>query len=233
MKIAICDDEKIYLEHTKNALEKAYKSLNLLVDVYCDSRAFLEQLPKRNYDLVILDIEMPEMSGMETAKRVREYSDKTAIVFLTSHVEYAIEGYEVNALRYLTKPVSEEKLSEIITYLLEQEKKNRKLIVRDTEDMAAVNIADILYMEAQNQNICIMTLDGTYRNRYNLADYERELADYGFFRVHRSYLVNLAHVMRVSDREVYLPGGVHLPVSRNREKQFRKALCNYVEEEAI
>lgn len=233
MRIAICDDEKVHLEHTKNALEEAYKSLDLLVDVYSDSKAFLECMPKQNYDLVILDIEMPGMNGIETARRLRAYSDKTAIVFLTSHVEYAIEGYEVNALRYLTKPASVEKLSEVIIYLMEQEKKNKRLFIRDVEDMVAINVSDILYMEAQNQNIRIVTLKETYRNRYNLADYERELAVFGFFRIHRSYLVNLAHVMRISGREAHMQDGICLPVSRTREKKFREALYQYVKEEAL
>lgn len=233
MRIAICDDEKVHLEHTKNALEEAYKSLDLLVDVYSDSKAFLERIPKQNYDLVILDIEMPGMNGIETARRLRAYSDKTAIVFLTSHVEYAIEGYEVNALRYMTKPASAEKLSEVITYLVEQKKKSKRLFIRDVEDTVAVNVSDILYMEAQNQNIRIVTQEESYRNRYNLADYEQELAVFGFFRIHRSYLVNLAHVMRISGREAYMPDGICLPVSRTREKQFREALYQYVKEEAL
>ncbi len=233
MRVAICDDEKLHLEHTKNALEEAYKSLDLLVDVYSDGKVLLERMSKIRYDLVILDIEMPEMNGIETARRLRAFSEKTAIVFLTSHIEYALEGYEVSALRYLTKPASVEKLSEIITYLVEREKKTKKLFIRDVEDMVTVNVSDILYMEAQNQNIRIVTVQGIYKCRYNLADYDRELSAYGFFRIHRSYLVNLAHVIRISGKEVYMADGAHLPVSRTREKQFCEALYQYVKEEAL
>lgn len=233
MRIAICDDEKVYLDCTRNVLEKAYKSLDLKVDVFGDGSSLLENMARTSYDLVVLDIEMPGLNGIETARRLRTLSEKTAIVFLTSHIEYALEGYEVNALRYLTKPASVEKLSEIITYLIEREQKNKKLVIRDAEDVVTVNVSDIFYMEAQNQNIRIVTERSTYYNRYNLADYEQELSAYGYFRIHRSYLVNLAHVVRICGREVYMTDETHLPISRTREKQFRDALYQYVKEEAL
>ena len=125
MRVAICDDEKIQLSITKTSVENSYNSLDLIVDTYTSGIELLNAVDVVNYDLIILDIEMPGVNGIDTAKRLRKIEDKTAIVFLTSHVEYALEGYEVNALRYLTKPASTEKLSEIITYLLEQKKKDK------------------------------------------------------------------------------------------------------------
>ena len=233
MRVAVCDDDERQLDITKTALEQAYKSLDLLIDVYQDGHELLNRIEHIFYDLVILDIEMPGMNGIETGKRLRAVADKTAIVFLTSHIEYALEGYEVNALRYLMKPVSVEKLSEIICYLIERQKKERKLLLKQGDETTTVSILDILYMEAQNQNIRVVTSNGEYVNRYNLSDYEKEMTEYGFFRIHRGYLVNLGHVSRILGREVVMSDGTHLPVSRNKERIFKESLYRYIREEAI
>ncbi len=233
MRVAICDDEKIQLSITKTSVENAYNSLDLIVDTYTSGIELLNAVDVVNYDLIILDIEMPGVNGIDTAKRLRKIEDKTAIVFLTSHVEYALEGYEVNALRYLTKPASTEKLSEIITYLLEQKKKDKRILLRNSEDVEMVCVADIYYMEAQDQMIRVVTDKGEYRNRYNLGDYETELSAYGFFRIHRGYLINLGHVLKMTGREIIMEDGAALPISRTKEAALKNALLHYVRNEAM
>lgn len=233
MRVAICDDEKTQLSITKASLEDVYKSLDLVVDTYTSGVKLLNAIEGIHYDLVILDIEMPELNGIDTAKHLRKIEDKTAIVFLTSHVEYALEGYEVNALRYLTKPVNTEKLSEIITYLLEQKKKDKRILVRNNEDVEMVFVTDIYYMEAQDQMVRIVTNKEEYRNRYNLGDYETELGAYGFFRIHRGYLINLGHVLRLAGREIVMDDNTSLPVSRMKEAALKNALFHYVRNEAM
>lgn len=233
MRVAICDDEKIQLSITKTSVENAYNSLDLIVDTYTSGVDLLSAVDAANYDLIILDIEMPGLNGIETAKKLRKIEDKTAIVFLTSHVEYALEGYEVNALRYLTKPANTEKLSEIITYLLEQKKKDKRILLRNSEDVEMVCVADIYYMEAQDQMIRVVTDKGEYRNRYNLGDYEIELSAYGFFRIHRGYLINLGHVLRLAGRELVMEDGASLPISRTKEAALKNALLHYVRKEAM
>lgn len=233
MRVAICDDENIQLSITKSSLETAYKSLDLVIDTYTSGVKLLGAVDTVHYDLIILDIEMPGLNGIDTAKRLRKIEERTAIVFLTSHVEYALEGYEVNALRYLTKPANPEKLSEIITYLIEQKKKDKRILLRNSEDVEMVCVADIYYMEAQDQMIRVVTSKGEYRNRYNLGDYERELSACGLFRIHRGYLVNLGHVTRMMGREIVMEDGASLPVSRTKEAALKNALFHYVKNEAI
>mgnify|MGYP003307478884 CR=1 FL=1 len=233
MRVAICDDENMQLSMTKTSLETAYKSLDLVVDTYNSGAKLLNAVDDAHYDLIILDIEMPGLNGIDTARKLRKIENKTAIVFLTSHVEYALEGYEVNALRYLTKPANPEKLSEIITYLLEQKKKDKRILLRNNEDVEMVCVADIYYMEAQDQMIRVVTDKGEYRNRYNLGDYEKELGAYGFFRIHRGYLINLGHVLRLTGKEIVMEDNAAIPVSRTKERALKNALLHYVRSEAI
>ena len=116
----------------------------------------------------------------------------------------------------------------MITYLIEEKKKQKKLLLRNGDEVAAVNISEIYYMEAQNQYIRIVTGRQEYLNRYNLSDYEEECAGFGFIRIHRGYLVNPAYVTRISGREAVMEDSTRLPISRIKEKKVKEALMAYV-----
>ena len=233
MRIAICDDQLECRQQAESAIRHCLKGTDLLIDVYKDGSSFLRSSQKSPYDVVFLDIEMPEMDGITLAKRLRKLQNDIPIIFLTSHIEFALEGYEVNALRYLTKPVNIVKLHEVLSYVITQKQQQRVLWVKDDLCDKRIQIKDILYMEAQNQNILISTVADTYSVRYNISDYEKELQQDDFFRVHRGYLVSLAHVKSVGKNEVHLDNGVTLPVSRTKEKALKEALWQYIRRVAI
>ena len=130
VRIAICDDEEIYRIELKTILDKLLINVDYNIDTFDDGNRLVESFKALPYDLLFLDIEMPKVDGITLAKSLRAISEKVFIVFLTSHVEYAIEGYEVNALRYLTKPVDIEKLKEVIRYVQEKQGAARQLIIK-------------------------------------------------------------------------------------------------------
>ncbi|MBQ1993566.1 MAG: response regulator transcription factor [Lachnospiraceae bacterium] len=233
MKIAICDDELEYLNLAKKQIEEAYKSLDIMVYLFRDGRKLLDSVRKTKYDLIILDIEMPSLDGLSVARKLRELGEQTALVFLTSHVEYALKGYEVNALRYLTKPVKKEQLAEIINHLLEQRAKIKKIMLKAEDEVILVSVDDVIYMEASNQDICVVTKDGCYMRRYNIRDYEEELERYYFVRCHRSYLVNLAHIAKISGKDIMLDNGDMIPLSRTKDKIVKQALIDYIKRSAL
>lgn len=233
MRIAVCDDEQSCRDQLIAAVDRVCRSLDVVTDGFGDGGELLKQLEKTPYDLIFLDIEMPNMDGITLAKRIREKSVDVPMVFLTAHIEYALEGYEVNALRYLTKPVNEQKLREVIEYVKSQMKEQRAVWVRTDMSEERVALKDIRYFEAQNQNVIIYTERQTYTVRYNIGDYERELQNDGFFRIHRGYLVSLGKIKRISKGEVTLIGDTVLPVSRSKEKELREALFAHIKEAAI
>lgn len=236
MRIAVCDDEEKFRMQAKEMIDKLAGSLDVIVDAYSDGRKLLEAFDKKPYDVLFLDIEMPVMDGITLAKKLRERSDSIYIVFLTGHVEYALEGYEVNALRYLTKPVQEAKLSEVLRFVMDKNVSKRQLMIKEDGDETLINVSDIIYMEAQNQYVMIYTTGGEHLIRYNIGDFEAELKNDDFFRIHRGYLVSLAKVKKLVKSEVVIEGmngELKLPVSRSNIRPLKEALYKYVEQEAF
>lgn len=233
MRIAICDDQAECRHQAESSIRHCLKGADLLIDTFKDGSSFLRNYKKSAYDLVFLDIEMSEMDGITLAKRLRKLHNDVPIIFLTSHIEFALEGYEVNALRYLTKPVNVSKLQEVLSYTLRQIQEQRVIWVKSDLCDKKIPVKDILYMEAQNQNILISTTTDTYSVRYNLSDYEKELQQDDFFRIHRGYLVSLGHIKSIGQGEVLLNDGTSLPVSRTKEKALKDALMQYIRRVAI
>lgn len=229
MRIAICDDEELYRVELKTILDKLLINVDYNIDTFDDGNRLIESFKEQPYDILFLDIEMPAVDGITLAKSLRAISEKVFIVFLTSHVEYAIEGYEVNALRYLTKPVDIEKLKEVIRYVQEKQGASRQLIIKEDGEELLININDVIYLESMNQNVRIVTTQGEHVIRYNIGDFEEQLKNDGFFRSHRGYLISLAKVKKLSKNDVIMEGDVILPVSRSNVKALKDALYTYVE----
>ena len=229
MRIAICDDEELYRVELKAILDKLLINTDYNIDTFDDGYRLVESFKAQPYDILFLDIEMPAVDGITLAKSLRTISEKVFIVFLTSHVEYAIEGYEVNALRYLTKPVDIEKLKEVIRYVQEKQGASRQLIIKEDGEELLININDVIYLESMNQNVRIVTTQGEHVIRYNIGDFEEQLKNDGFFRSHRGYLISLAKVKKLSKNDVIMEDDVILPVSRSNVKALKDALYTYVE----
>jgi len=229
VRIAICDDEELYRVELKTILDKLLINVDYNIDTFDDGNRLVESFKALPYDILFLDIEMPAVDGITLAKSLRAMSEKVFIVFLTSHVEYAIEGYEVNALRYLTKPVDIDKLKEVIRYVQEKQGASRQLIIKEDGEELLININDVIYLESMNQNVRIVTTQGEHVIRYNIGDFEEQLKNDGFFRSHRGYLISLAKVKKLSKNDVIMEGDVILPVSRSNVKALKDALYTYVE----
>lgn len=233
MRIAVCDDEEKFQIPIRDMILKFYNSLDVVVDTFSDGRKLLERYDANPYDVLFLDIEMPAMDGITLAKKLRERSENVFLVFLTGHVEYALEGYEVNALRYLTKPVKEDKLREVLKHVMEKSTCKHQLMLKSDGEDLRLNVSDIQYFEAQNQYVMVYTTQSSHLVRANLGDFEEQLKNDGFFRIHRSYLISLAKVKKIVKSDVIMEGGAGLPISRNNIKPLKDALYSFVEKEAF
>ena len=229
MRIAVCDDEELFRIEFKNVLDKALVNVDYDIDTFSGGSSLYEAFLKSPFDLVFLDIEMPGIDGITLAKRLRAISENVHIVFLTSHIEYALEGYEVNALRYLVKPVDMNKLGEVLKYVQDKKNNSRQIMIREDGEDIVIDISDIIYMESMDKNVRIVTSKREYVTRYNISDYEEELKNSGFLRIHRGYLISLSKVKKIVKNDVVMDGDISLPVSRSNIKALKDALYAYVE----
>ena len=229
MRIAVCDDEELYRIETRSVLDKLLVNSDYDINTFSDGENLFISFTDSPYDLVFLDIEMPGIDGISLARRLRAVSENVYIVFLTSHIEYALEGYEVNALRYLTKPVDTAKLREVLKFIQDRKGKTQQILIKEDGEEIIIDINDILYMESMDKNVRIVTSGKEYITRYNIGDYEEQLRDKGFYRIHRGYLIPLSKVKKIVRNDVVLDGDISLPVSRSNLKALKDALYAYVE----
>ena len=227
MRIAYCEDEPAQRSRMELLLHTfaERKRLPLTVEAFSDSAAFLFHYPDSYpFDLIFLDIDLGGMDGMALARKIRETDSEVPILFLTNHREYVFEGYEVQAFRYLLKPVTEDTLFPLLDELQTmrgQEKPH--LLLSLGGETQKLFLSDLLFVESDNHYLTLHTAAGTETFKKNLSEFREELsaawqASGGtgecFAAAHRSYLVNLAHVERITRTECLLSDGTKIPVSR-------------------
>ena len=199
------------------------------VSVFDDGAKIVERYTPA-YDILLLDIEMKDMDGMEAARRIRERDDSVVIIFITAAPQYAINGYEVQALSYLLKPVPWFAFSQEIkrSIAMVRRRSDESMLVDTGSRQMRLELADVLYIESIRHTIIIHTFGGKLSITGTLKDLETRLSGYDFFRSNSCYLVNLRHVTGVEDQDCLMPNGERLRVSRPRKKAFLAALTDYM-----
>lgn len=230
MKIAICDDDWHMQQTLRAFIDQTFQDLDLLVDGFTSGEALISAIRKQSqpYELILLDIEMSGMNGIDTAKKVRQLLPDCYIVFITSHDEFALTGYEVAAFRYLIKPLQPQKLEEAISAVREELADQFTLHVEDREIEALVRAKDIFYIEAQDKRVCLVLKDQTFYDRKGLDVMADLLKNEDFYRVHRIYLINMRYVAFIDKSMVQMVNGDKIPLSRLRKKQFKTAFQAFV-----
>lgn len=230
-KIAICDDEeeqRAYLLEVVNSWAKKNRHL-VEVKQYATAESFLfDYEEEKDFDILLLDIEMSQVTGIELAKTVRRDSLNVQIIFVTGFYEYFSDGFDVSALHYLIKPVDERKLHPVLDKAVNNLKyRQRSILVTTSEADVKVSLADILYVEAENVYIIVHTVQGNYRMRNSLAKFMEQL-DETFFKVHRSFVVGLKYVKKITKTEIIMLNGDIVPISRKLYEEVHTALIKYL-----
>ena len=230
--IAICDDEEIQRNLLKKLVEAwaAGRNHALRVSLFASGKELLEAWKKERCDIVLLDIQMPDMDGMDAARRLRETDGQTGIFFVTGYEDYLVQGYEVEAFRYLIKPVSEEKLCGALDQFLKKRDGQRKLLMAETpEGFRRMDAAEICYAEAFAHSCELHTLSECITVKTGISALEKETEKLGlsFFRCHRSYLINIAQVRAVEKEAAVFPGGIRVPVSRRLYQELNRRFIEY------
>ncbi len=231
LKVAVCDDDAVqrgYLGEIAAAWAKRESHL-LELRQYGRAEDFLfDYSEEKDFDLLLLDVEMPGMNGVELAKRVRLDSSVIQIIFITGYYEYFGDGFDVSALHYLLKPVDEKKLCPVLDRAAGNlSHRQRTVLVAHGEGSVKVALSDIVYVEAENVYVAVHTMEEKYRMRMALGKFA-QLLDETFFKVHRSFLVNLNHVVGITRTEVTMANGDRVPLSRGMYGEVHAALIRYL-----
>ncbi len=243
MRIAYCDDEKVQLDYMEHLLVKWSEKSGVPCEytAYHSAKELLFENPERiPFHLLILDIDMQDMDGMELARDIRKRDKTVPILFLTNRKEYVFEGYEVNALRYILKPISEEKLAPVLQELAVGISEEKQYLVENIEgEMQKIPLESILFAEAEGHYVHLHTVEGVYTYKKNISELEKEIGGMpgegaqkpmAYICTHRSFLVNLAYVERVTRTDCVLCDGNKVPVSRNSYKAVNDAFISFYKE---
>ncbi|MFR9071454.1 MAG: LytR/AlgR family response regulator transcription factor [Paraclostridium sp.] len=232
IKIAICEDKKEQRELLKTYINQIFESLYIKykLEIFNSGEELLENY-QNDTDVLLLDIQMGQINGMDTARKIRSIDDKVEIIFITSLIEYALEGYEVRAYRYLIKPVKYENLKEnIINCIKEVDIKNKYIIVKQQGNQIKLDINEITYVEVQKETITIHTLNEVYKTNGTMSNIEKDIDCDRFFRCHKSFLVNLEHIKSIKQYTAILENSEEVPVSRYRFKETKDKFFDLIKE---
>lgn len=229
-RVAIIDDNEIDAKFGQAILNSwaELRHANIQAEVFRSAEAFLfRYIEDKNWDILVLDIEMVKMDGISLAKKIRQDNDSVQIVFITGYADYISEGYEVAALHYLMKPVKQDKLFAVLDRAIAVMQKTERVILLPVGgEMLRLPTSQVQYVEAFSHTVAIFTGTDTIQVKMPISEVEKLLGE-GFIRCHRSYLVGLKHIARLSKTEVILDSGKALPLSRGAAPLVHKAFISY------
>lgn len=233
IRIAICDDCTAFLNQTKFMLDHwdAPVACGITTELFEDGDALLSAHAQKPFDIILLDIVMPLLNGIDAARELREKDKTVKIVFLTSSAEFAVDSYTVKASNYLLKPINPDSLFACLSELLaEIQSVARYMVVRSLDATHRVALSHIEHVEAQLKRVAFFLKDNrvlespepfyTYENALMLDD--------GFFKCHRSYIVNIHHIDNYSHSEIVMRSGRRIPIARSCQKNFETAYFRVV-----
>lgn len=231
LQIAVCDDELIDRQQAEKLTSEimAAEGLACSVSTYENATALLDAIQGgAQFHILLLDVMMEGLDGMEFAAALRKLGDNTAIVFMSTNREMALRGYEVSAVRYLAKPLREEQLREALLYCYKTFCEKKEILLPTTKGQRRIPLSDILYVEAMERVTKLALTDRLEEVSMKFSDLSALLPERRFVLCHRSYLVNLEHIAYIRSRDLELTTGEVLPVSRYRVEDLQKQFVDYL-----
>lgn len=230
LNIAVCDDERLEIEYLTHLTEEWAHKTKTAVNIsgFASAEAFLFKYEEnKSFDILLLDIQMKAMDGIELAEKIRENNISIQIVFITGFPDYISSGYDVSALHYLIKPVEKEKLFEVLSKAKDKINKSDKfiLISADSESIK-ISLKDIIYIEAFGHSSCVVCKNGECTVKLPISDIGKML-DESFIHCHRSYIANLKHISKITKTDIIFDNGKQIPVSRRMYKDVNMSFINF------
>ena len=233
MKVAVVEDNKKDMDIIREKLALFSKNNNVVfeIDNYGDGMEFIRNF-RSQYEIVLLDMEMPLLCGMDTAKEIRKFDSSVVIIFVTRIENFAVDGYTVDAAAYLLKPVTsfgiDKALKKAVNLIASR--RPTDVAIKTQKGVTVISSTDIYYCEVYGHDLNYHTSKGKFLSHETLGAVEEKLdsGKTGFLRCNKSYLVNLHYVRHVENNTVHLLDGTALHMSRGYKKSFTDGLMLFV-----
>lgn len=240
LNIAICDDDIKFAGMTESFIEKidkisgADRKKNISTDVYLRGDELINAYSNgKRYDLIYMDIEMKDVDGIVTAKKIREIDYQVLIIYISSHEEYMKQLFEVEPFRFLTKPVDYQNFCSVFESARQriERSSNTYYHFKYGKNIVKLLCRDILYFESSGRKIIVHTQHSCYEYYDKLNNVEDKLSGSRFIRIHKGYLVNIDNVEAFQYEKVALIDGTILSISEKNRARIRNQIWNYFHEE--
>lgn len=232
LSIAVCDDEVIECCNMAKRIKEIMEEMKMpcIIRQFQSGRELLQAL--ESFDIIFLDIIMQELDGMKTAQLFRKRAFDKMLIFVSSSREYVFEAYDVEAFQYLLKPVDGRKLKSVLRKaVLKTERRSQEFIIVSRErQKKKLFLDDIYYFEIKGRVVDVHGAEGIFTYYEQIGELEDKLRDKGFFRCHKSYLINLKYVDGYNRQEVILENGETIVIAKRRYEEFCQKILKIMRE---
>lgn len=234
--IAICDDEEIIRTQLKSFCLRFMREQNIPIrtDVYSSAEDLLSNWSEE-IDIVLLDIQMDKLNGMDAAHKIRDLSSSVTIIFITNMLSYAVEGYKVHASHFIPKPISYDQFQEVLSqsiHALEKQRHNY-LFLHTTTEWTRIPMNQILYVESARNKVIIHTACEQHEIYTTMQEIEQQLDSGYFFRSHSGYLLNLLAISKINGLTATMSNGDTVWISKYRKKEFIERFTNVLGDQLL
>ncbi|SHM72172.1 two component transcriptional regulator, LytTR family [Anaerosporobacter mobilis DSM 15930] len=232
LRIAICDDDQALLHSYKNRIKALFESkhVDAIIFDYTKGSKLITECKEVAFDLIFLDIDMPEMSGFDVAEKINDINADTVIIFVTNEEQLVYRSLRYSPFRFIRKAYFVAELSEAIISFLDMYLKRNKTQVFNciNGEIVAINIKDIMYIESNKHKVTVYTQKKDIVTKAKIGELEENLKDFGFIRVHIGYLINMKYIFSIEKTEIIFVNQTSVPMSRHRTEQVKTEFHKYI-----
>ena len=230
MRIAICDDDNFERDAIKRMVGNISICKTATISGFADGSTLLKAHGIEPFDIILLDVDMPDRTGIEIGNHLRKSDSASILIFVTSYPQYAIEAYDCDAFHYLLKPINRVKFEQVLTKAVNHYNTMHASVRLETRNgIYVIPVNDIYYIECLRKNLIYYTAQQRYTVRDTLSNAMSKLHPYGFCQTHQGYIVNMSKIKRIAANEVTLLDNTTVMISVRRQKEVEQTFTYYLE----
>lgn len=232
LRIAICDDNKKTMGYVKAIVQNILKKRDeeAEIETYLGGEAFWRAMnANKRYDMLFLDLYMPDLSGLDLGNRMRNISPETLIIIVSNREDYVFEAFKMKPFRFIRKPKFKEEIEKVVLEaVIEIQEQNQPFWIQSGSVSYCLYVKRILWIESHDKQVEVVYPQERVLFRYKISDMEQELEKMRFVKIHRSILVNVRHIQSINKNEIFMDNGQSFVIARKQLEKVRAQIHNYI-----